>query len=371
MRALILVGGFGTRLRPLTTNYPKSVVPFAGRPMVEWQIEALVKVGVTKIVLAICYKEELMKDFIAEMNKKYKIDITCSIEKEPLNTGGPLKLAEKLLVDESNAHIDKSTKTLDNMFFVLNSDIICQYPFKNLIEFHMAHKGRATILCHEVEEPSRFGVIIHDKETGLVKSFVEKPQIYVGNSINAGIYIFNNSVLDDIELRSVSMEREIFPMLAHANELYVMKLEGFWKDIGLPADFLVCNKIYLNYFEEINRLNIDDFELKVDVDNFKGINLIHKQAKISSMAVVGPFCVIHKNVKIGDNCRIAESILMDDSVVDDNAHIFESILMFEVKVGKWARLDKQTILAERVSVRDESLLVGERVEPNQVVGKSK
>ena len=312
-----------------------------------------------------------MKDFIAEMNKKYKIDITCSIEKEPLNTGGPLKLAEKLLVDESNAHIDKSTKTLDNMFFVLNSDIICQYPFKNLIEFHMAHKGRATILCHEVEEPSRFGVIIHDKETGLVKSFVEKPQIYVGNSINAGIYIFNNSVLDDIELRSVSMEREIFPMLAHANELYVMKLEGFWKDIGLPADFLVCNKIYLNYFEEINRLNIDDFELKVDVDNFKGINLIHKQAKISSMAVVGPFCVIHKNVKIGDNCRIAESILMDDSVVDDNAHIFESILMFEVKVGKWARLDKQTILAERVSVRDESLLVGERVEPNQVVGKSK
>ena len=76
-----------------------------------------------------------------------------------------------------------------------------------MIDFHIAHKGRATILCHDVEDPSRFGVILHDKETGLVKSFVEKPQIFVGNSINAGIYIFNNSILNDIELKSISMER--------------------------------------------------------------------------------------------------------------------------------------------------------------------
>lgn len=93
MKALILVGGFGTRLRPLTVSLPKPLVPFCGRPMVEWQIESLVNIGVNKIVLAIGYKEKLMKEFIEKMKKKYKIEIFCSVEKEPLNTGGPLKLA--------------------------------------------------------------------------------------------------------------------------------------------------------------------------------------------------------------------------------------------------------------------------------------
>ncbi len=93
MKALILVGGFGTRLRPLTLNLPKPLVKFCGRPMVEWQIESLVKIGVDKIVLAIGYKEQLMREFMARMKKKYKIEIVCSVEKVPLNTGGPLKLA--------------------------------------------------------------------------------------------------------------------------------------------------------------------------------------------------------------------------------------------------------------------------------------
>lgn len=103
MKALILVGGFGTRLRPLTLTQPKPLIPFCGRPMVEWQIESLVKAGVKKIILAIGYKEQLMIPFIERMIQKYNVEIICSVEKEPLNTGGPIKLAEKYLRDENTS----------------------------------------------------------------------------------------------------------------------------------------------------------------------------------------------------------------------------------------------------------------------------
>ena len=99
MKALILVGGFGTRLRPLTLSKPKPLVPFMGLPMVEWQIKSFVDIGVKTIILAIGYKENLMKTFMEEMKVKYKVNIICSVEKEPLNTGGPLKLAEKYILE--------------------------------------------------------------------------------------------------------------------------------------------------------------------------------------------------------------------------------------------------------------------------------
>lgn len=116
MKALILVGGLGTRLRPMTVNIPKPLIPFCGRPMVEWQIKAFAEVGIKTIILAIGYKKELMEDFISKMVTKYKVTIECSVEEIPLGTGGPIRLAEKFL------------KKDDELFFLANSDIICKYP---------------------------------------------------------------------------------------------------------------------------------------------------------------------------------------------------------------------------------------------------
>ncbi|KAL0359252.1 UNVERIFIED_CONTAM: Mannose-1-phosphate guanylyltransferase 1 [Sesamum angustifolium] len=175
MKALILVGGFGTRLRPLTLSVPKPLVDFANKPMILHQIEALKAIGVTEVVLAINYQPEVMLNFLKDFEAKLEITITCSQETEPLGTAGPLALARDKLIDDSG-----------EPFFVLNSD---------------------------VDEPSKYGVVVMEESTGQVERFVEKPKLFVGNKINAGIYLLNPSVLDRIELRPTSIEKEVFQKL--------------------------------------------------------------------------------------------------------------------------------------------------------------
>lgn len=361
MKALILVGGFGTRLRPLTSNIPKPLVKFCGRPMVEWQIEALVKIGVKEIVLAICYKDDLMKQFMKQMNDKYNISIVCSVETEPLNTGGPIKLAEKYL------RSSESSDTKNKMFFVLNSDVICDYPFTKMIEFHRSKEADITVLVTRVENPSRYGIVVHDDKDLKVQKFVEKPQEYVGDFINAGIYIFNERMLDKIELGNVSLERDIFPSIAKEGGMYVMHLENFWKDIGMPKDFIEATQILLKHFYNHGIKEVDDFNVIADHQNFVGINLIHKHAIIDDESLIGPYCVIHQNVKIDKGVRVYNSAIEAGCHIGKYAHIFNSILAKDVKVGRWVRIDKQSIIAENVKIQNDILLLTHKAEPNDLI----
>ncbi|PQQ06598.1 GDP-mannose pyrophosphorylase [Prunus yedoensis var. nudiflora] len=164
------------------------------------KIEALKAIGVSEVVLAINYQPEVMMTFLKEFEAKVGIKITCSQETEPLGTAGPLALARDKLIDDSG-----------EPFFVLNSDVISEYPFKQMIEFHKSHGGEASIMVTKVDEPSKYGVVVMEESTGKVQKFVEKPKLFVGNKINAGIYLLNPSVLDRIELRPTSIEKEVFP----------------------------------------------------------------------------------------------------------------------------------------------------------------
>uniref|UniRef100_A0A183BBF8 NTP_transferase domain-containing protein n=1 Tax=Echinostoma caproni TaxID=27848 RepID=A0A183BBF8_9TREM len=129
-------------------------------------------------------------------------------------SAGPIALAREWLLSD------------DSPFFVLNSDIICEFPFRDLIKFHLSHGKEGSILVTQVEEPSKYGVVVYDQETGRVHRFVEKPIEFVGNRINAGIYLLNCSVVDKIPLRPTSIEKEIFPQMAKAQELYCFTLPG-------------------------------------------------------------------------------------------------------------------------------------------------
>ena len=159
--------------------------------------------------------------------------ITYSRETEPLGTAGPLALAKEILSNQKG-----------DPFFVLNSDITCEYPFGELLEFHKNHGKEGTIMVTKVEEPSKYGVVVYNKE-GRITNFIEKPKDYVGNRINAGIYIFNPSILDRIELKPTSIEREIFPNMAEDGQLFALDLKGHWMDIGQPPDYLIGNKFFL------------------------------------------------------------------------------------------------------------------------------
>ena len=138
-------------------------------------------------------------------------------------------------------------------FFVLNSDVICDYPFKDLAAFHKSHGQEGTIVVTKVEEPSKYGVVVHKPgHDSRIDRFVEKPVEFVGNRINAGIYILNPSVLSRIELRPTSIEQETFPAIVKDGELHSFDLEGFWMDVGQPKDFLTGTCLYLSSLAKKN-----------------------------------------------------------------------------------------------------------------------
>ena len=159
--------------------------------------------------------------------------LTVSVEEEPLGTAGPLALAAPALRAAGG-----------DAFFVFNSDVTCEYPLAELLAFHRSHGREGTILVTKVDEPSKYGVVVHD-EAGRIRHFVEKPQTFVGNHINAGMYCFSPRVLDRIELRPMSIEKEVFPGMAEAGELFAMALPGYWMDIGQPRDYLTGMCLHL------------------------------------------------------------------------------------------------------------------------------
>lgn len=225
-KALVLVGGYGTRLRPLTLTVPKPIIDFANRPMIVHQIEALKEAGCDEVVLAINYRPQVMMDFLKEWEQKLNIKITCSQEPEPMGTAGPLALARDILYNDTNTP-----------FFVLNSDVVCEYPMKEMLQRHLATGAEATILVTKVSDPSKYGVVVMD-DNMKVERFVEKPQTFVGDKINAGIYCLSPSILNRIEPRPTSIEKEVFPSVAADGKLYAMALEGYWMDVGQPKDYL-------------------------------------------------------------------------------------------------------------------------------------
>lgn len=144
-----------------------------------------------------------MIEYLKKYEQIYGIKISFSIENEPLGTAGPLRLAKDLIKKDNPAQL----------FFVFNSDVICEYPLEKLIEFHKAHGKEGTILVTKVEDPSKYGVIVANEE-GKIERFVEKPSVFISDKINAGLYLFNTSIIDRIEARPTSIEREIFPVMA-------------------------------------------------------------------------------------------------------------------------------------------------------------
>ncbi|KAG5533369.1 hypothetical protein RHGRI_027528 [Rhododendron griersonianum] len=383
MKALILVGGFGTRLRPLTLSVPKPLVDFANKPMILhqvwfltaplrrkfpnlsivcelmffsfelYQIEALKAIGVTEVVLAINYQPEVMLNFLKEFETKIGIKITCSQETEPLGTAGPLALARDKLIDETG-----------EPFFVLNSDVISEYPLKEMIQFHKSHGGEASIMVTKVDEPSKYGVVVMEESTGQVERFVEKPKLFVGNKINAGIYLLDPSVLDRIELRPTSIEKEVFPKIALEKKLYAMVLPGFWMDIGQPKDYIIGLRLYL-----------DSLRKRTSSKLASGTHIVGN-VLVDETATIGEGCLIGPDVAIGPGCivesgvRLSRCTVMRGVRIKKHACISSSIIGWHSTVGQWARVENMTILGEDVHVCDEIYSNGGVVLPHKEIKSS-
>lgn len=308
IKALILVGGFGSRLRPLTHTIPKPLIPFVNIPILERQIAALSQAGVNEIILAMNYKYNVIIESVKLFEKKYKIKLIFSLEKESLGTAGPIAFAKK--------HLE------NDFFFVLNSDIICEFPFEEMIQSHLKNKKIGTLMVTEVKDPSKFGVIKINEE-GLIEEFVEKPKEYTSNLINGGVYIFSPEILNCLEEKPSSIEKEIFPLLASEGNLTSYSLKGYWADIGTPEGYLDGQRSFLQK-EFTKRLPGIFPEKNVVVgSNVKiGKNVFLNNCAIFSNSVIGDNVVIKDSI-VGNDCEIGDgSSLFNFSVLGDDTKLF-------------------------------------------------
>lgn len=328
VKAVILVGGYGTRLRPLTHTLPKPLVPFANKPILRHQIEALVATGIKEIVLALNYYSELIIKEVHDYSDEFGIKIIYSKEQEPLGTAGPLALARKYLEGHT--------------FFVLNSDITCMFPLAEMLSFHHSHGREGTILSTNVDDPSRYGLIITDQGTSLVRSFLEKPKAATAGRINAGIYILNSSVLDRVQLRECSIEREVFPAMAQEGQLQVFDLKGFWMDIGQPADYIRGQGMYLRHHKDTAGAS-----WAPDAGTFS----------VEDNVVVG------RNVKIGKNVAISNSTIFDNVEIGDNVTIRDSIVGWNTKIKDNATISMCCVLGYATTVETSATLTSVRTLP--------
>jgi mannose-1-phosphate guanylyltransferase len=326
---LILAGGFGTRLRPLSCTRPKTLFPIVNKPLLQWIFERLAKNNIQEAILAV---NGLTAFHIKQQRiPKYSIDPP----KTPLGTGGPIKKAEKLV-----GHSEP--------FLVLNGDIFADLNYTEILEAHRKNKALATIALCEVEDPSRYG-IAELAENCRVKRFIEKPAKGTAptNLINAGIYVLNPKIFGYIPKgKTVSMEREIFPKLVEEGELYGHVFHGLWMDIGKPEEYLQANKILLNTLHKTpNTKNSEKFKQKNPIAIDKGVN-------IGAKSVIGPYTILGKNVTIGKNVQIKESVILPDTKIDDSSSINGAIIGEATTIGKKVKINKGCIIGDQAKIKD-------------------
>lgn len=333
MKAVILVGGYGTRLRPLTLTRPKPLVEFCNKPTLLHQVEALAEAGVNHVILAVSYLSDVLEAEMRAEEQRLGITITMSQEKEPLGTAGPLALAKDLLQETNEP------------FFVLNADITCEYPFKEMIKFHQKHGREGTLIVTRVDEPSKYGVIVFEQGTGKIERFVEKPKEFVSNKINAGMYMFSPKILNRIEPKPTSIEKEVFPFMAEENELYCMELSGYWMDIGQPKDFITGTCLHLN------ALKTTSPERLHHGPGVRGNVLVHPTAKVGDDVQLGPNVVVGEGVVLEKGCSLSRCVIMKDATVKSHSWVHNSIIGWKSVVGRWVRMEGVSVLGENVQDR--------------------
>ncbi len=320
MKAIILVGGEGTRLRPLTYVDPKQMLPILGVPMLERVLTNLALHGVTDVVLSLGYLPGRFLEKYPD-NRIVGLKVSYAVEPERLDTAGAIRFAAL------HAGVDET-------FIVINGDVLTDLNITKLMELHRARGAEATIALHPVEDPSRFGVVSTDDD-GRVRAFIEKPsrESAPTNNINAGTYIMEPSVLDAIEPNArVSVERVTFPLLVERGTLYAMPDDSYWLDTGTPESYLQANfdalsgRRAMTTHPEISGKNwiADSVTLGEKVRVLS--SAIESGATIGAGTVID-HCVIMAGAVIEEGCTIRHSVVGPKAVIGANSSLLATCVV--------------------------------------------
>ncbi|HZN14705.1 MAG TPA: NDP-sugar synthase [Acidimicrobiales bacterium] len=311
MRALVLVGGEGTRLRPLTLTTPKQMLPVAGVPMIERVVGHLARHGIDRVVLSMGYRPDAFLDAYPD-GRCGGVEVEYAVESEPLDTAGAIRFAAR-------------RAGFDDVFVVLNGDVITEIDISAVVKFHASHGASATLALTPVDDPSRFGVVPTD-EDGRVVAFIEKPGPGEAptNLINAGVYVLEPSVIDRIpDGRRVSIERETFPQLVADRSLFALASDATWIDVGTPAAYIEANLTF---------------------------------------AGVGPdAAVVGHGVRVDPGACITGSVVLDEAVIAADAVVRDSIIGRRAVIGEGAIVEALSVIGDGAIVPPGAHLTGARL----------
>jgi NDP-sugar pyrophosphorylase family protein len=316
MRAVILAGGEGTRLRPLTLTTPKPVVPVVDRPFLRHQLDLLAGAGVRDVVFSVAYRPERVAAVFGD-GSAFGMRIRYAVEETPLGTGGAVRHALDLL---------------DERTIVLNGDVLTDVDLPGVVAAHEARRASATILLTPVANPSAYGLVETDPD-GRVRRFLEKPRPdqVTTDTINAGVYVIETRVLEMMEPAvNVSIERVFFPALLARGDLVLGPVHrGYWIDIGTPEKYLQVHRDILG----------GRFEVPLDAEPRAG-GFVHRAAAVAPGALldapffVGPGCRVDAGARLGP-----DAVLVAEVAVEAGARVRDSVLWRGVRVGAEADVE--------------------------------
>jgi mannose-1-phosphate guanylyltransferase len=360
MKAVILVGGAATRLRPLTDNIPKSMVPVLNTPFLEYVIRQLSSHGIKDIILALSQSSQPIQSYFGD-GSQFGVKLQAIIEDVPLGTAGAVKNAEKYLGE---------------CFLMLNGDIFTDLDITDMIAFHKARKAKATIALTPVEDPTSYG-LVETSSTGRVTRFLEKPgqaQITT-NMINAGTYILEHDTLNCISPHiKVSIEREVFPFLLDQGEpVYAYPSTAYWMDIGTPEKYLQLHRDLLNG-SSVQHSPSASGEIVIGEQSS-----IDPTAQMKGAILIGSNCSIGCNVTltgpviIGPGCEILEDTTIETSIIWRNARLEPKVYLRDSILADNVRLNANSIvhgsvLGDNVTVVSGTKLEsGSKISPGTIV----
>jgi mannose-1-phosphate guanylyltransferase len=310
---ILLVGGFGTRLKPLTNQTPKPMLPVGGLPVTEHQLLAAKKAGITTVILATSYLSEVFIPYFGD-GSKWGMQLKYAVEKEPLGTGGAIRNAAELIDLEA-------AKAAHEEFVIFNGDVLSHHSIAAQLDFHRKHQADVTLHLISVEDARAFGCVPTDKD-GRVTAFLEKMDNPVTNAINAGCYIFSPTVIADIPLNKVvSVERETFPNLVSSGRpVFGYNEQSYWLDIGTPAALFKGSRDLVNgAFAAGEGTTFGTGSLATGGSSI-GANCEIGQGVTIDNSIIGD------GVKIGDGAQIRDSFILHGSAVQAGAQIVSKYL---------------------------------------------
>jgi mannose-1-phosphate guanylyltransferase/phosphomannomutase len=350
MKAVVMAGGEGTRLRPLTSNQPKPMVSIVGKPCMEHILELLREHGMTDVIVTVAFLPQAIRGYFGD-GESLGMEIGYSVEESPLGTAGSVRLA---------------ARQLNETFLVISGDALCDVDLSALVAFHKERGAAVTIGLKSVDNPLEFGIVVTDEE-GRIERFLEKPswgQVF-SDTINTGIYVLEPEVLRHVPSdRPFDFSKELFPyLLEMGRPLYGYVMDGYWQDVGNLDQFRQAN---FDALDESVRLNIPGIRIRgnvwlgegvevADLEQIEGPALVGNYCRIAPGATAGPYSVLSNSVTLRERTRTTRS------VIDASTHIGRSSLVEGAIIGRSCDIRAHVRIHEGVAVGDEVTIGAETV----------